>query len=233
VNLPSNSDETATGAERSAVDDWLELANRGGTSHLESGSAATGLRSEAVGTGVVDPAKLDWGAILRENQSWLRRVLYARLGELEGVDECVQEIGLAAVRQSAPIRDLSKVGSWLYQLAIRQALLYRRKMGRKRNLVQRYADRFEPTESDDGAWDPLVWLLDSERAQMVRDALGQLKDEDRQILLLKYAENWNYGQIAEHLGVSHSAVEARLHRSRQRLRKLIERRPDWEDTDGS
>ena len=39
-----------------------------------------------------------------------------------------------------------------------------------------------------------------------------------ELLLLKYTENWNYHQLAERLGVSHSAVEARLHRARARLR---------------
>lgn len=246
MSLPPKSDEAT--ADRSAANAWSTEVNDGAARMQPSGVSAplTGRTAAVPGlvSGVdhgvaavttpldgVDPASLDWGLILRENQSWLRRVLYSRLGEMEAVDECVQEIGLAAVRQAAPIRDLSKIGSWLYQLAIRQALLYRRKMGRKRNLLQRYADRFEPTESDQGAWDPLVWLLDRERAEMVRAALGELKDDDRQILLLKYAENWNYGQIAEYLGVSHSAVEARLHRSRQRLRKLIERRDDWEDSD--
>jgi RNA polymerase sigma-70 factor (ECF subfamily) len=96
-------------------------------------------------------------------------------------------------------------------------------MGRRRNLLNRYAVRFEPTESDEGAFDPLQWLMNRERAVVVRAALAGLKEEDREIMLLKYAESWSYGQIAEHLGVSHSAVEARLHRARQRLRKLIER----------
>ena len=36
--------------------------------------------------------------------------------------------------------------------------------------------------------------------------------------MLKYNEDWSYHALAEHLGISHSAVEARLHRARQRLR---------------
>jgi len=35
--------------------------------------------------------------------------------------------------------------------------------------------------------------------------------------MLKYAEDWSYHALAEHLGISHSAVEARLHRARQRF----------------
>ena len=36
--------------------------------------------------------------------------------------------------------------------------------------------------------------------------------------MLKYTENWSYRQLVEHLGISNSAVESRLHRARQRLR---------------
>ena len=66
--------------------------------------------------------------------------------------------------------------------------------------------------------DPLDWLLADERRQMIRLALARLPERDAEMLLLKYTENWSYHQIAAHLGVSHSAVEARLHRARRRLR---------------
>ena len=72
-----------------------------------------------------------------------------------------------------------------------------------------------------GSADPLEWLLADERRRLIRRALTQLPERDAEILLLKYTENWSYHQIAEHLGVSHSAVEARLHRARQRMRQEL------------
>ena len=44
---------------------------------------------------------------------------------------------------------------------------------------------------------------------------------DAEILLLKYTEEWSYRELAVHLGVSESAVEARLHRARGRLRAAM------------
>jgi RNA polymerase sigma-70 factor (ECF subfamily) len=38
---------------------------------------------------------------------------------------------------------------------------------------------------------------------------------------LKYTENWSYRQMAERLGISQSAVEARLFRARERLRDAL------------
>jgi DNA-directed RNA polymerase specialized sigma24 family protein len=38
---------------------------------------------------------------------------------------------------------------------------------------------------------------------------------------MKYAEDCSYHEIAERLGIGHSAVEARLHRARSRLRSAL------------
>jgi RNA polymerase sigma-70 factor (ECF subfamily) len=41
------------------------------------------------------------------------------------------------------------------------------------------------------------------------------------MLLLKYTEDWSYQQIADHLGMTHDAVESRLHRARAKLRSEL------------
>ena len=68
----------------------------------------------------------------------------ARLGEPQAVEDVMQELSLAAVRQRAPLSDPEKVAPWLYRLAVRQSLLYRRTQGRRRKLVDRYAQRVQP-----------------------------------------------------------------------------------------
>jgi RNA polymerase sigma factor (sigma-70 family) len=163
-------------------------------------------------------AKIDWASALAEHDRWLRTVVGARLGEPQAVDEVMQEVSLAAVGQRAPLNDPSKVAPWLYRLAVRQSLLYRRKQGRRRKTIGRYADRFRPTEADTRHVDPLSWLMAEERRSQVRTAMSRLPRRDAEILLLKYNEDWSYDAVAKHLGISQSAVEARLHRARQRLR---------------
>jgi len=161
---------------------------------------------------------MDWPNVLAQHDRWLRTVAYARLGELAAVDDVLQEVALAVVRQSAPLIDVAKVAPWLYRTTVHQCLLYRRKCGRRRRMTDRFATQFPPTEQDAGLPDPLSWLLADERRSLVRQALEKLPRRDAEILWLKYTENWNYQQIARHLGVSHSAVEARLFRARGRMR---------------
>lgn len=164
---------------------------------------------------------IDWGQELARHDRWLRTVVAARVSSRHAVDDVMQEVALAAVAQRAPLADAAKAAPWLYRLAVTQSLLYRRKLGRQRRLVERYAWREQPAETNARDGDPLGWLLAGERQQIVRQELERLPRRDREILLLKYTENWNYRQLADHLGVSHSAVEARLHRARARLRQAI------------
>ncbi len=168
-----------------------------------------------------DADAIDWQAELVKHDRWLRTVVCARLGEPQAIDEVMQEVSLAAVAQKAPIADAGKVAPWLYRLAVTQSLLYRRKQGRQRKLTDRYAERNQPTEQDTREVDPLEWLLAEERRAQIRKAVARLPRRDAEMLMLKYTEDWSYRDLAEHLGISHSAVEARLHRARRRLREEL------------
>ena len=140
-------------------------------------------------------ASIDWPSALAEHERWLRTVIGARLGEPQAVDEVMQEVSLAAVRQQAPLNDPAKVAPWLYRLAVRQTLLYRRKQGRRRKLIDRYAQRFRPSEADNRQADPLGWLLAEERRTQVRTAMSRLPKRDAEILMLKYTEDWSYRRV--------------------------------------
>lgn len=166
--------------------------------------------------------QIDWEEVLSQHRAWLRSVIAARLGEPQAIDEVLQEVSLAVLANRAPLADASKVAPWLYQIAVRQSLLYRRKHGRRRNLMTRYAERLQPKESDTRTPDPLDWLLSQERATRIRLAMDDLAHRDREILMLKYNHDWSYRDLAGHLGISESAVEARLHRARKRLRSKLE-----------
>jgi RNA polymerase sigma factor (sigma-70 family) len=157
----------------------------------------------------------EWSVRLAAHARWLRTVIAARSGDVSAVEEIYQEIALAVVKQDANV-PADKVAPWLYRLAVRQALLHRRRLGRQRRLRRNFAMQ-RPTDAD-GSADPLAWLLSDERQQLIRRAIGHLHAKDAELLLLKYTEDWSYRDLAAHLGISHSAVETRLHRARQRLR---------------
>ena len=160
----------------------------------------------------------NWSTVMEQHGRWLRTVVLARTGEAQAIEEVLQEVAMAAVKSANRPADPSKLAPWLYRLAVRQSLLYRRRLGRQRRLHGRYAERQPAGDIDDRALDPLIWLLADERRQLIRTALGRLAARDKEILLLKYTESWSYVQLSQHLGIRAGAVESRLHRARARLR---------------
>ncbi len=159
---------------------------------------------------------------IRDHLPWLRSVVWSRLRDPEAVDDVVQEV-LLAYAKHRPEELNGQLAPWLYRVAIRQCLLHRRRQGRwsrrQQEAQRRQIARWEQQHRQSP--DPVRWLVEQERQELVRQAVEQLPDRDAQVVLLKYGQGWSYQQIAEHLGVSVSSVESRLHRARRRLRRLL------------
>ena len=111
------------------------------------------------------------------------------MGEAQAVDEVMQNVALAAVAQRSPLLNPGRVAAWLYRLAVRHVLIYRRKTGRQRSLVDRYAAHKAASEVE-AAPSPLAWLVNDERQQLVQAALRRLAPRDAELLILKYAEGY-------------------------------------------
>lgn len=165
--------------------------------------------------------QIDWGVALRENERWMRSTIALRVGEAAAVDEVFQEVALAATSQKAPLRDVAKLGSWLYRLVVIQSALYRRKVGRKRKLLKRYAEEVISSQNQYSQTEPIDWLLSKERQTMIRNALATLSEEERNILLMKYRDELSYRDIAAKLHSTELAVQSKLHRARARLKRAV------------
>jgi len=181
-------------------------------------------------TGLVESqTEIHWGRALAEHAPWLRTVIRSRLNEPQAVDDVMQEVALGVLKSNHRPEDPTKVAPWLYRVAIKQCLMYRRSAGRRRKLVDRVAV-FVPQSTSMEGGDPLNWLLGKERQQSIRRAFDSLPELDRQILILKHTENWSYQQLAERLGVSLNTVEYRLLQARKRLRAELSQSTDRDST---
>ena len=155
---------------------------------------------------------IDWKAAFAQHDRWLRTVVLAAVREPQAVDEVLQEVALAAIKQQAPLA-IGQARAVVLSAGGAAGALYRRRCGRRRGLRDRYAPD-AAGDIDLSAAARSAELADRGRAALVRQAISRLAGQDAEILLLKYTEDWNYHQIAAHLGIGHAAVETRLHRAR-------------------
>lgn len=169
--------------------------------------------------GAVGDARIDWERMFAEHGRWLRTVVRSRLQEPELVEDVIQEVFLAASRSHLQ-PDPDKVAPWLYRVAIKQCLQARRKLGRYRRLVDGYARQGVLPERTESC-SPLSWLMNEEQRVSIHEALNQLSDLDREILLLKHTEGWSYRDLAKYLGVTVNTVEYRLLQAKKNLRNAL------------
>lgn len=155
-----------------------------------------------------------------ENESWLRTVVRSRVGESDAVDDIMQNIAVALVKQKDSLTEINRISAWLYQVAVKQVLMYRRTRGRRRNFEDRIVKDPSVSKAFETA-DPVARVLAAEEREQVQLGVNQLDELDRQILMLKYSEGWTYRQLADHLGIKEDTVEYRLAKARRQLRGLL------------
>jgi RNA polymerase sigma-70 factor (ECF subfamily) len=135
-------------------------------------------------------------------------------------EDVAQEVFLRAFRGLKTFRADSSFKTWLYQIATNTARTHGERASRRK-------EDAAGTLGDDGPDGPPPARSDEDlEAQIVlRDrldrALATLPDEQRQVVVLRDVEGFDYREIAELVGVPMGTVESRLFRARARLRSLL------------
>lgn len=164
-------------------------------------------------------------ALVHRYERKVRALCMHYLFDSQEVEDSAQEIFIKIYRGLNHFTPQAQFNTWLYRIAINHCLNVLRSK-RRRQWLQPFSrfskDRlihlFESKGADD---DPLQEIERNERIQKVRAAIAALPEEQRTAVILHRYEGLSYQQIAEVMGCSVAAVEARLHRAKQKLFRLL------------
>jgi RNA polymerase sigma-70 factor (ECF subfamily) len=126
--------------------------------------------------------------------------------------DAVAETFAVAWRRFEDIPGEDRSLPWLFAVA-RRVLANQRRGHRRR---EQLANRLSASQPRPGGVEPTM----SDDVRTVLAALGQLKPQDREILLLAAWEGLSHAEIAIVLGCSENASAIRLHRARERLNQI-------------
>ena len=151
----------------------------------------------------------------KEQGRELWALFYAHCSDPERAQDALQESFLRLqAHKGEPIRDLR---AWL----LRVGRNWLRDVARRKSSSTKPSDRLDDIAGKRQS-DPVSQLVNAELQQHVRDALGELKPEDREVLVLRYALGWSSNRIADALQSTAAAVDMRLSRARRRLAVILE-----------
>lgn len=135
------------------------------------------------------------------------------------VEDVMQEIGLAIAHSKHPPKHDEDLRPWLCTIAIRQCALALRKATRQRRLETVVAENAD--DSGSKLEDPIFWLLNRERSKLLRDALKELDEDFRALLVWKYVEGKTYPELANQLNTPTHVLEYRVTKAKSLLRQLL------------
>lgn len=145
-------------------------------------------------------------------------------GNMQEADELYQDTWLKMVELSGRIDAAGNVKSYCLSVALKLWNNRRRKYAWRRRIAGVRED-FEGEglgEIPDGGLSLDECLLEQNRDRQVRQAVRELPDKLKAVVLLYYMEGLSVAQTAEAAGISAGTVKSRLHQARKLLKKKLE-----------
>ena len=164
----------------------------------------------------------DIAELAAPHKGWLMRVITRRTGDAVAADDVFADVMLAVAKSDDRPSTDDQIQPWLCKIAIRQAALFHRKRSRRNKMLDGFAAG-QPSASDESS-DPIFWLLDQERRDVVQQCLAELTAEARELLMMKLVERKTYRELADQLDVAPHVVEYRVARAKEELRTLLMQR---------
>lgn len=158
--------------------------------------------------------------LMEATESLIWRVCWHYTGNRENASDCAQEAILKIWRSLASFRSDCSFESWCYRIAANCSLDFLRKEKRHETMpLEPLAEEgFDPPDPGPGTEEQ---ILKKEEQALVRAAISNLPEEQRDALVLTQLEGKSYEEAADMLGVSEGTVKSRVNRARHRLREML------------
>ena len=167
-----------------------------------------------------------FGEIVRRWERKIFALCFGMLGREDDARDACQEAFIAAYRNIDKFRGEAKVSSWLHRIAVNQCLTTKR---RQRSRAEDFLDDGNGEEERTFVAplhnSPARKAEKAERMTLVRQAVGALPTDLRQVIVMKEFEEMTFQEISETLELPLSTVKSRLYTALKQLRMKLERTP--------
>ena len=155
--------------------------------------------------------RVAFGVLVERYQVQVYNVAFRITGDRAEAEDVAQNVFLKVYENLASFDPRRKLFSWIYRIAINEALNAERRRKSHEGLEEQTASLDTPVDRFD-------------RAEIIQASLLALKPEYRAVLVLRHFQDLSYEQIGEALGIPVRKVRSRLFTARALLRELLERR---------
>lgn len=172
----------------------------------------------------------DFEMLVAKYQKMMFNIAYRMTGSYEDASEVVQDAFLSAFRHLDTFRGLSKFSTWLCSIVLNLSKNRMQQMKTIHRHEQYSLD--DPVETEDGSVAREVAsgapsaaenLEKEEIRKRVRDCIGGLESDFREVVVLKDLQGFSYDEIGNTLAIPQGTVKSRLSRAREALKDCLKR----------
>ncbi len=153
--------------------------------------------------------------------------IFRMVHDHEQVEDLTQEAFIKAFSSLKNFNEEFAFSTWLYKIATNNCIDYIR-----RRKLQTYSiDKpIESKDSDytfelpDDSYEADKELISGQRARLLQQAIDQLPEKYRRVILLRHSEERSYEEIAKMLKIPIGTVKAHIFRARELLYKQLRHR---------
>jgi RNA polymerase sigma-70 factor, ECF subfamily len=179
-------------------------------------------------TRVQKGSKADFQQLVERYQDRALTVAFQILRSHEDAQDVVQESFVKAYLSINSFQGNSSFFTWFYRILVNMAIDFRRRIGRKdkltlaldideRDTIEQQVDNSLISQRES----QLDSVLRVEQAKQIDQALAQISEDHRAVIVLREVEGLRYEEIADTLGVSKGTVMSRLFYARKRLQQVL------------
>jgi RNA polymerase sigma-70 factor (ECF subfamily) len=162
--------------------------------------------------------------LIREHHGPIFRLLFHLCRNEHRAEDLTQETFASAWVGLRDFGGASSLRTWLHRIAYRKFLDSERRQRPASNST--VSAEFDC--ADDGSPDPVALAIVQENSRQLYEALAQLNDEDRDVIVLHYLQGLSYEDIAEVVGVPAGTLRWRKSRAIESLRGLLRKTLEYE-----
>lgn len=153
-----------------------------------------------------------YAAILRSRQAMVYSIARNFLRNQAHAEDIAQDVFLELHRNLQSIESGAHLVSWLRQVTGRKCIDQSR-----RAWFRRWTDLDDGLDHSEPAAEPRDPLL----ADRIHDAMGKLPEKTRLMMIMRYQEEMEPGEIADSMNVPVGTVKSTIHRGLEQLRRRL------------
>lgn len=151
-------------------------------------------------------------------------IIYRMIGQYQEAEDITQDVFINVYQKLYQFDSNKKFAPWIYRIATNASISVLRK---KKKIVtidfdEAYGKAYEGYYTAHTG-DPQLAFEREELKRFIFEAINELPESYRAVLILRYQMDLNNQEIAEVLGVSKENIEVKVHRARKALRKIVEK----------